>query len=524
MTFTLCCARDPPTTYQTNQNKHSSSIVSSIVIVIVIMAKGNKKGSRRNQEDSSEEEDNNHGAQAAAAAVSTKDLDFKERRELARRATAEKRRAKHTCNLCGQVGHVRRECPGIEDDGRGESKFTKSKGDPGATHLKAAAVVKGSGNRGRKTKKDESSELSKLTLPPGFAKKPASIVENKVNKPEDTSTVEEDGGAVAAPPADPFVYFDASCEEASIMDYIRSGRGKIKLSMKEAVAEYERVMETVSTSSNYGGCISRSVVKMGRPWSADTATCLGQDKNATVWFVLGLGRDFCYNDTDIDAAALCLVETIQANERVFGVYCDLDYALATTKRPGQDTKSQLRRLGATFQAAGDAGVPVQIRMAPCAPSAAAVVAEDGTASTGPYSDMILDLESVLSDVTTKYSALKVHMACWSGRAEDMVRLLQSFPDNVWVGIDGTVTFAKAKNIHECAFDLPLNKVLLETGGTIPAEAAQAFGQEAFTHPGLVPLVAEALAKCKGVAAGITGEQVARAASENTVKLYPLLQA
>jgi hypothetical protein len=51
------------------------------------------------------------------------------------------------------------------------------------------------------------------------------------------------------------------------------------------------------------------------------------------------------------------------------------------------------------------------------------------------------------------------------------------------------------------------------------------GREAFSHSGLVPFVAEALAAIKGSNDGIvTAEFVARRATENTLKLYPQLLA
>ena len=95
-------------------------------------------------------------------------IDFKARRELQRNEAAEKRRSKQRCYLCGQVGHVRRACPGFEDDGRGESKFTKAKGDAaGAPTLKTS-------NRGKKkgtdqtARHDSATMISGLELPEGF--------------------------------------------------------------------------------------------------------------------------------------------------------------------------------------------------------------------------------------------------------------------------------------------------------------------------------------------------------------------
>ena len=91
---------------------------------------------------------------------------------------------------------------------------------------------------------------------------------------------------------------------------------------------------------------------------------------------------------------------------------------------------------------------------------------------------------------------------------------------MWIGLDASVTFAKASVIHDCAFDLPLSKLVLETGSpeTIPSIVTKAQGRDAFGHSGHLPFVAEAVA-VKKKTEGLTAENVARAASENTSALY-----
>jgi Tat protein secretion system quality control protein TatD with DNase activity len=103
--------------------------------------------------------------------------------------------------------------------------------------------------------------------------------------------------------------------------------------------------------------------------------------------------------------------------------------------------------------------------------------------------------------------------------------LQKFPHNIWIGMDGSVTFAKVTRAHECAFEVPLSKVLLETGAptTIPSQISKSKGREAFCHSGLVPYIAESIAEFKsGGALDVSAEEVARAASTNTILLYPKL--
>ena len=100
-------------------------------------------------------------------------------------------------------------------------------------------------------------------------------------------------------------------------------------------------------------------------------------------------------------------------------------------------------------------------------------------------------------------------------------LLQSFPNNVWFGFDSTVTFAKASHVHECAFDVPLDSILLETGSnSIPSVVTKSMGRHAFSSSALVPFIAQAIAEIKKVDA----TTVARTATANTLKLYPKLSS
>jgi len=62
-------------------------------------------------------------------------------------------------------------------------------------------------------------------------------------------------------------------------------------------------------------------------------------------------------------------------------------------------------------------------------------------------------------------------------------------------MNAAVGFTKATRAHECAFDVPLHRLLLETDAphAIPAPVTIAMGRAAFCHSGLVPFVAAAVA-------------------------------
>ena len=229
------------------------------------MAGKKKKGSsRRRHGDLSSEDDDVDEPQQQASQNSSIDadmaaMDFAQRREAQRKAAAEKRRAKMKCHLCGELGHVRRECPGIADDGRGESRHKNAKGDRNARSKAKASDKKGARNRGRKSSSKKYDEARELVLPPGFEPWSVATDETKEKHHGDDDASDEDQ------PTSPFQYFDAGCDPTATIEYLRSGRGKAKKSMKEAIEEYEGTISKAISESNYGGCIARCAIEADRP-------------------------------------------------------------------------------------------------------------------------------------------------------------------------------------------------------------------------------------------------------------------
>lgn len=409
------------------------------------------------------------------------------------------------CHLCGQSGHARRECPGIADDGRGESKYTKSNGDAGATVLKhGKKEEKKQRQRGQKNIKDEDGGYEyEHSLPPGF-KKEAN------DEAKDTEDSDDDKKK-------DFHFFDTGFDAIESLTYLRSGRGKNKSSMKEAINEYDSMIEHVSQTSNFGSSISRTYLSKLKPWTLERSFPF-QAKN--IFFVLGLGTEFKCDSDEIDSNVTLLTETIQANELILGLFADIDFSPQALSNPKKDRDTQIQRLRCTLKAATENKCPIQIRTNP---PPRTTIPEGEEMENDPYSEVIREVSKILLEATSLDQHLKVHFSCWSGRAEHMTLLLQTFPNNIWFGFDGAVTFGKATYLHECAFDLPLSKLLLESGSprTIPSEVAKSWGREAFSHSGLIPHIANAVAHRKDSSlVDVTAEMVARCASENTLLLYP----
>lgn len=108
---------------------------------------------------------------------------------------------------------------------------------------------------------------------------------------------------------------------------------------------------------------------------------------------------------------------------------------------------------------------------------------------------------------------KIHLHCFTGTSTFAAKFLEAFP-NLFIGIAGLVTFAKAAEIHELAFDIPLNRIVLETDAPYFVPAAVAKSNK-WSHPGMAIYVAEKIAEIKKVPI----DDVLEATRSNTRQLY-----
>ena len=84
-------------------------------------------------------------------------------------------------------------------------------------------------------------------------------------------------------------------------------------------------------------------------------------------------------------------------------------------------------------------------------------------------------------------------------------------------IDGQVTFAKCKELHELAFDVPLDRLLLASSSPhhLPTQANG--GRRSLCHPGHITFEAERVAELKR---GVLGaEDLLRASRENAARVF-----
>ena len=108
---------------------------------------------------------------------------------------------------------------------------------------------------------------------------------------------------------------------------------------------------------------------------------------------------------------------------------------------------------------------------------------------------------------------KIHLHCFTGSACAAQKFLKEFP-NLYVGITGLVTFAKTKEIHELAYDVPLERLLLETDAPyfVPSQVSK---QNKWSHPGMALYVADRIAEIKKIPV----DEVLEATRRNTSLMY-----
>jgi Tat protein secretion system quality control protein TatD with DNase activity len=435
-------------------------------------------------EDSDEGQGESIPESPSEAKINLKDLDFAQRRELQRKQEAEKRRSKMKCYLCGKTGHVRRECTGIADDGRGMSRY-KGKSD---IHNERQKYVARKGRSGSDSHEESSESLvASLEYPEEFIK--------------------ENG----------LLYIDAHCDILETIEYLRSGRGKSKVSQKEAIEEYLTATRIAVQRSNLIAVISKTfLTRPNRPW-INPMTFDIQD--VAVYFVMGLTPTWeVGNMIDRDIAIQSLESAVRDHREVLAIYSSLDTSTEILETPGMDLFSQVSRLQCCCEAAGRLDVPLQIHVRP---GAASLDPEQKSVAGTDYARALLELQAAITAATSNHPKLRIHLVGWSGRSSHMMAMLQAFPENlVAIGLDAAVSFSKAEHLHECAFELPLDHLILETSNIIPSNVANTMGRRAFPQSGWWPFIAESFAKYKRT---YSIEQVVLAASENTIRLYPPLR-
>ncbi|KAI2491222.1 TatD related DNase [Fragilaria crotonensis] len=340
--------------------------------------------------------------------------------------------------------------------------------------------------------------IAGLDLPDGFG--PIDETETREN-----NTDENDANSS-------FYYYDTMCNGSATLQFLQNGRtGAIfQKTKEEALQEYCRILSKSIITSNLGGSIAQIYLKTNQTWTADSSLPLpwSEVEPFPVLLVIGINPGFDCLDEHRELARTVLQTACADKRRVVGLCATLDYSTGESN----SRVAQFARVRCTCEIAMEADIPLQLKLIP----GPVLRAENQEDVVSPYSQILEDLCTILET----YPTVKVHLCSWTGLSDDMMALLRQFPNRLWFGLDGSVTFAKAVAAHECAFDIPLDRLLLETGSNIPTPVAIALGRQAFPHSGLIPHVAAAVAKYKR---NVSARHIARAASHNANELYQLMK-
>jgi Tat protein secretion system quality control protein TatD with DNase activity len=380
---------------------------------------------------------------------------------------------------------------------------------------------------------------STLPLPPGFYNSLTALLQRDDEPPPTASTS-------ATTTTNYPVLFDAGCNVAEALDVI----AQLKKSKTATSTTTYRQALAQQSALPYGGCLVRHMLKAEKSWNGQGAAIQWiKEADPHLYFVVGLGPTFGVSrkatasddedsqtddeaddvptslEDDMEAAVDALTDALEDDESVVGVYGKLDYRPEVLSRgAGYDRAAQLVRFRATCRAARLAGVPIQCRVAPGA-SETTTTSATAEGEEDAYTSVVRDLAKVLVESSAAHDQdegdsgdLKIHLVSWNGTCAHMVKLLAAFPETLFVGLNASTGYTKATQLHACAFDVPLDRLLLETDApqAIPAPVA-AQSKTAFCHAGLIPWVAAAVAQHK--APTTTAVAVAAFATQNVVRLY-----
>mmetsp|Transcript_54394 Transcript_54394/g.172813 ORF Transcript_54394/g.172813 Transcript_54394/m.172813 type:complete len:560 (-) Transcript_54394:292-1971(-) len=372
----------------------------------------------------------------------------------------QKRKGKQTCNLCGKAGHVRRECPGFEDNGAGQSKFKDMKSGSRKAH-------KDRGSKGSQGEKREETPPLPVTEVP---------------------------------------FIDAHCHLLQLLDQVPLPQGSLHR-LVEAAAEVAAgdapppkgkpsrlaaMARTLPFPENFRGCIA-SVVGIEELDRADDGAMDAQLAGDDVWVVVGISPHQAARLTSEQAdryvTRLRPLGALADHRRCVGIgETGLDFTdagLGVNPADGEDVREAAKsRQRVAFEALARAAAERQKTI---------VVRAAG----GP--EVVVEVGDTLSRLLPP-SEWRVHLRCAGLPAcMETVELVKRFP-GLHIGFSGQVTFSKAKETQEVAFDCPLDRCLLESDAPwqVPSTLGGVGGREEICLPAHLPAVAEKLAGIKGV--------------------------
>jgi TatD DNase family protein len=229
------------------------------------------------------------------------------------------------------------------------------------------------------------------------------------------------------------------------------------------------------------------IVNIGADLERSRASVMLAENYSNIWATVGVHPDEAAN-INLEEVKLELERLIKSSRRVIAVgECGLDYYRTSDK---SEIAAQNALFKAQLEIAREHHLPVVIHI-----------------RTGENDQAIKDAVGIIKEV--EYFNGVVH--CFTFGPNEA----KSFTDlGFHLGFTGIVTYKNAIDIQEAAKETDLDKILIETD--CPFLAPQKYrGQR--NEPSYVIEVAEKIAELRG----LTAEEIATKAAENTEKLFKI---
>ncbi len=367
--------------------------------------KDKKKKSRRNKNKKKDSTSAN-----SMSPNKNKKLSFKERQELRQQQQKDKRQSKQRCYLCGEMGHTRKQCPGIEDGGRGESRY-RAKG-------KGSKISKKK-NRGEKKNKKRGGSFE--------------VDEGELAQEEDIYNLKIFQSLI--PFCDICTNINSLLTRTNKTTIIDACKIKVPNNLKLIISSLNKVSE-----------LKKQYI-VGDKEESDTANTTttttttdnnnnnneGNQKKTKLLYTSGI-HPYYTDEFQFEHVKESLIDSFKRNDVVAIGPIGLDYSTRCTVEPSK----QISYFTEQVKIAVKMNKPLLIHIRP------ELRYEEG------HKKAIKDVATILS--TECPADYKICLNAYAGTNETLFKLMKIF-SNLYVSFSSIITFSKAKHIREVAFDM-----------------------------------------------------------------------
>lgn len=350
-----------------------------------------KKDKQKNIKD--DEVDSNNSSSK------NKKLTFKEKQELRQKKQKDRRQAKQRCYLCGEAGHTRKQCPGIEDGGRGESRYrAKGKGSKMSSFNKKK-------NRGEKKNKKRGGSFD--------------IDESDMSREEDLYSLKIFQSKIP--------YIDA-CTNISGLLNRRSKKTIVEACKTKLPTNLSIIVSSLNKVSELQKTYPVGVISSGDNENNNEDACVKK-----VFYTSGI-HPYYADEFQFEHIRESLIDSFKRSDVIAVGPVGLDYSTRCSVEPS----TQKEIFTEQVKIAVKMGKPLIVHVRP------ELRYEEG------HKRALKDVATILSmECPTDY---KICLNAYAGTNDTLVKLMKLFT-NLYVSFSSIITFSKAKHIREVAFDM-----------------------------------------------------------------------